>query len=489
MSQHDTSVSLRKQAAAGGRWTAVSAVASVTIQLLQLAVLGRLLQPTDFGQMAMMMVVIALANSIADFGVGNYLVQITNLSRQFFNRLFALSLVLSTVLFGVIAVTASWFAEYFDSPRLEEFLPWLGLVVVASAVSQVYFSALQRAFEFKVIAVGDVISAFLGLFISVGLALYGYGVWSLIGGQLVLSFTKAMIFYKPALISLQEAPLTCEGKIKNALRFGYFQLGERVLNFASWNLDKIIIGKLLGDGALGIYSVAYQLVMRPFVVLNPIFTRVSLPIFSKIKDDNVRLRSGYLHVVRIIALISFPVYLVIAIAAPAIVEVLLGAKWIEAAPVVSILCGLGFIFSLGNPIGSLILAKERAELGFYYNLIALLVFASAYYFGSAYGLTGVAISFVVAAGAIVYPLEIILRRQLVGMGVIEYFSAIKHHLMAATCPLLVYIYLSINKLMPSNISEQLIAGAGGAVFFAVYLWFTERALIRSTLALVLERKK
>ena len=489
MSQQDTSVSLRKQAAAGGRWTAISAVASVAIQLLQLAALGRLLEPTDFGLMAMMMVVIALATSIADFGMGNYLVQITTLSRQFFNRLFALSLVLSVVLFGVIVVSASWFAEYFDSPRLKEFLPWLGLVVVASAVSQVYFSVLQRAFKFKVIAVVDVISAFFGLFMSVGLALYGYGVWSLIGGQLALNFTKAVIFYKPVLIALQEVPPTCEGRIGYALRFGYFQLGERMLNFASWNLDKIIIGKMLGDGALGIYSVAYQLVMRPVAVFNPIFTRVSLPIFSKIKNDNVRLRSGYLDVVRIIALISFPVYLGIAIAAPAIVNILLGPKWVEAAPVVSILCGLGFIFSLGNPIGSLILAKGRAELGFYYNLLALFIYAAAYYVGSAYGLFGVAISFVIVAGAIIYPLEIILRWQLIGMGAIEYFSAIKHHLTGATLPLLFYIYFDINKLMPGNIAEQLMAGAGGAAFCVVYLWFTERALIRSTLALVSDRKK
>jgi lipopolysaccharide exporter len=484
MSQSSTTGSLRQQAAAGGRWTVMSAIASVVIQLMQLAALGRLLAPADFGLMAMMMVVIALATSIADFGVGNYIVQINVLSLRLFKRLFALSFLLSVMLSAIIAVIAPWVATYYGSPVLADLLPYLGLVVITSAGSQVYFSVLQRALKFQIIAVVDVFSASCGLVVSVGLAWYDYGVWSLIAGQLTLNIIKFICFFITASTALKEVPLACEGRIINAVRFGFFQLGERILNFAGWNLDKIIIGKILGDNMLGIYSVAYQLAMRPFSVLNPIFTRVSLPIFSKIKNDDARLRRGYLDVVRIIGLLSFPVYVGIAISAPAIVYILLGPQWSEAAPVVSILCGLGFIFSLGNPIGSLILAKGRADLGFYYNLFALLTYGIAFYFGSNYGLLGVAIAFVIAAGGILYPLEIFLRWKLVGMGATEYFSAIRNHFSGAALPLLVYIYLKANSAMSENLFNQLMAGAGGASFFIAYLWLTERALIKSTYALV-----
>lgn len=489
MAQQNATGSLRQQAATGGRWTAISAMASLVIQLMQLAALGRLLEPSDFGLMAMMMVVIALAASISDFGVGNYIVQVNILSLRLFKHLFALSFAMSVMLSAIIAFAAPWVASYYASPVLKDLLPYLGLVVITTAVSQVYFSVLQRALSFQIIAIVDVFSATCGLVVAVGLAWFGYGVWSLMGGQLAFSLSKALALFPVASTLLRNAPADCEGRIANALRFGYFQLGERILNFAGWNLDKIIIGKLLGHRDLGIYSVAYQLVMRPFSVLNPIFTRVSLPIFAKIKNDDARLRRGYLDVVRIIGLISFPVYLGIAIAAPAIVRILLGEQWGEAAPVVSVLCGLGFIFSLSNPIGSLILAKGRADLGFYYNLLALFVYGVAYYFGSNYGLSGVAIAFVVAAGGVIYPLEFFLRLKLVGMGFIEYFSAIKNHLIGAALPLLGYIYFRVNNSMSENLYYQLLAGAGGAGFFLAYLRLTERALLNSTYALfTLEEK-
>lgn len=487
MSQGNSTDSLRQQAARGGRWTAISAIANVTIQLMQLAALGRLLEPSDFGLMAMMMVVVALATSIADFGVGNYIVQISTLSMQFFRRLFALSLTLSIALSAVVAGAAPWFATYYGSPRLADLLPYLGLVIVTSAISQVYFAVLQRALRFRLIAIGDVVSASIGLVVSVGLAWFGYGVWSLIAGQLALNLGKAIMYYLPARTALKHAPSSCEERIVNALRFGYFQLGERILNFVGWNLDKIIIGKMLGATSLGIYSVAYQLVIRPFSVLNPIFTRVSLPVFSRIKEDDARLRRGYLDVLRVIALISFPVYIGISISAPAIVYILLGERWAAAAPLVSVLCGLGFVFSLGNPIGNLIVAKGRADLGFYWNLLALVVYAVAYFVGSSFGLFGVAVAFVFSAIGILYPLEIILRWKLVAMGVVEYFSAIKHLIAAAAMPLLFCFIFRFNDRVAERLFLQLLTGVGGVAFFVSYLWFTERMLIKSTVSLVFGR--
>jgi PST family polysaccharide transporter/lipopolysaccharide exporter len=489
MTQRKLSSSLRQQAAAGGKWTAFSAVAGVTIQLAQLAALGRLLEPADFGLMAMMMVVIGLAISLADFGVGNYIVQVGILSRQLFWRLFSLGIGLSLVLSVFIAIVASWVANYYQSPILRELLPWLGLLIVTSTASQIYFSLLQRALRFKVIAVLDILSAAVGMVVSIELAWFGYGVWSLIIGQIAVSAFKTILYIGFSVQVLMEVPVSCSGLVKAAMRFGYFQVGERILNFVGWNLDKVIIGKLLGERDLGIYSVAYQLMMRPFLVLNPIFTRVSLPIFSQIKNDDARLRKGYLEVIRTIALLSFPMYLGLAIAAPAIVEILMGSKWLAAAPVLSILCGLGLLFTLGNPIGTLILAKGRPDWAFYLNLLALVVYVAAFYLGSFFGILGVATAFLLAAGVFLFPVEFYLRWKLVGMTVDEYFVALKHHIAGAVLPLTVLIYFSVAHQMPQSLFYQLLAGFGGASSFMIYLWFTERELIKSTYALVLKRNE
>ncbi|OHE72203.1 MAG: hypothetical protein A2007_06005 [Verrucomicrobia bacterium GWC2_42_7] len=479
--------SLREKAVAGGKWTTLSAVTSVAIQLVQLAALGRLLQPSDFGLMAMMMVVIGIAISLADFGVGNYIVQVKTLSRQFFFRLFALGVAFSFILSVIIALSSPWVATYYQSQSLNDLLPWLGLVVITSTVNQIHFSVLQRNLKFQAIAIIDIFSAICGLIVTVSLAWFDYGIWSLVAGQLTLSSIKAVFYFETANKVLKDVPTVCEGRVIEALRFGYFQIGERLLNFVGWNLDKVIIGKLLGDRSLGVYSVAFQLMMRPFSVLNPIFTRVSLPLFSQIKNDNARLRRGYLQVVRTIALISFPMYLGLAIASPAIVGILLGEKWREAAPVFSILCGLGILFSLGNPIGTLILAKGRSDYAFFLNFLALIVYTAAYFVGSFFGILGVATAFLVAVCVFLYPVEFYLRWKLVGMTLEEYFSALKHHFQGLSLPLLIFIYCSFNKQMPQGNFYLLLSGLSGSVFFMVYLWYTERDLIKNTYALVFSR--
>ncbi len=103
--------SLRANAARGGKWTAISAAAGVSLQIAQLVVLARLLVPADFGLMAMMMLVIALANSIADFGLGNYLVQLDRLCRSSLNKLLSTVTALSLALTGMVAFSADVVAD------------------------------------------------------------------------------------------------------------------------------------------------------------------------------------------------------------------------------------------------------------------------------------------------------------------------------------------------------------------------------------------
>ena len=125
-------VSLRQRAASGGKWTGISAVTGIAIQLIQISALGRLLNPADFGLMAMMMVVIGLANSIADFGLGNYLVQAETLSRQLLTQFFLLGTTLAALLALTIALLADQVAIYYNSPALSSLLPWLALGVIVA---------------------------------------------------------------------------------------------------------------------------------------------------------------------------------------------------------------------------------------------------------------------------------------------------------------------------------------------------------------------
>ena len=481
-------VSLRQRAASGGKWTAASAIACVSLQLVQLATMGRLLKPADFGMMAMLMLLIGLANALADFGVGNFLVQIETLSRQLLHKLLTLGLLLSAFLALLLAISSELVASYYQTPALTALLPWLSLLVVSNTFGQFYFSLLQRFFQFKVISLVEIISTGVGFLATLGMALSDKGVWSLIVGQILMSTSKIILYYPSVHRIKHGLPENCSNRLSKALKFGAYQMGERLLNFFAWNLDKLIIGKLLGDSMLGVYSVAYQLMLRPFSVLNPIFTRVSLPIFSSIRNDDEYLASAYLKMVRIIALLSFPVYLFLCMASPAVIALLLGQQWRDAAVVFSILCVLGMFFSIGNPIGTLILAKGKPAWAFYFNLFSLFVYAIAFWIGCLFGISGVAWAFLASSVLFIYPLEFYLRYRLVGMSVRNYFIALRHIFLATIFPSLLFVLLKSFAVFPETYPLQIIFALSGGALFMSHLWFFENDLMKSTFWLIFSGK-
>lgn len=476
--------SLRQRAASGGKWTATSAVVAVSIQLLQLGLLGRLLNPTDFGLMAMMLVVLGLATSIADFGVGNYLVQAENLSRQLIRQFFFLATTLATLLALVVALLANPVATYYHSPQLSNLLPWFALVIVVTTVSQIQVSVLQRSFQFKSIAITEIVCSFATLLVTVALASAGYGVWSLIVGQISSGVCKVSFLYRGTHRALDHLPKSCQARFVDATHFGCFHVGERLVNFLSSNVDKVIIGHLLGPALLGQYSVAYQLMLRPISVINPIVTRVSLPIFSEIKHDNGRLCSGYLQILKMLALFTFPIYLGLAIGSDAVVSLLIGSQWSNAGPAFSILCISGMLISIGNPTGTLILAKNKPAWGFYVNFIALFVYGFAFWLGSAYGLEGVALALLLSKVALLSTLDVYLRWKLVGMTIGAYLYAMRHLFIAVAIPLGFYKVLQINELVARGSLLQLVYGMVGVLFFCAYLWIFEQPHLKSTYKLM-----
>lgn len=143
----------------------------------------------------------------------------------------------------------------------------------------------------------------------------------------------------------------------------------------------ILIGRFLGAEALGIYSLAYQIVTIPVLKINPIVTRVAFPVFAKSQRDHSMLREGFLSMTNMLALVSFPLLIGLAAVSDSFIEVVFGEKWLVAVPVLNILCIVGLLRVLMNPNGSILLAKGRADLAFYWDTGMLIVYGCALYAG------------------------------------------------------------------------------------------------------------
>jgi len=172
-------------------------------------------------------------------------------------------------------------------------------------------------------------------------------------------------------------------------------MGERAINYFNANIDNIIIGRFLGPAALGFYTLAYQISIFPLTKLNPVITKVMFPLFSKIQNDSIGFRDGYSKMVKYVALFSFPLMVGMFVVANEFILLFLGKKWVASILVLQILCIISLFKSLVNPIGTVLLAKGRADIGFYWNIIGTISVGAAVIIGVNWGITGVAIAILI----------------------------------------------------------------------------------------------
>lgn len=209
--------------------------------------------------------------------------------------------------------------------------------------------------------------------------------------------------------------------LKGYIGFGLYQMGERSVNYFNANLDYLLIGALLGAKSLGYYTLAYNLVLRPSSMINPTITKVAFPVFAKVKNNTDKLKKGYLKVIQLLSSVNFPMMVGLAAVAPLAVPVIFGEQWMPSIVLIQILTIVGLLQSINNPVGSLLLAKGRADLGFKWNVGLMITQIPGLYIGAKLGGTvGVAIAFAVLLGIYSIFIYIILIRTLIGPCLREY---------------------------------------------------------------------
>ncbi len=415
---------LRSQAYSAARWSAIATGLTFLLQLVQLAFLARLLSPAQFGLAAMAMLVLGLAQTLADLGLSNALVHRQTKDAQELTSIYWTAILASALLGLLSYALANPVAEFFNAEELKPIIRWGALLFPLTALGQPFFALHQQALRFAPIAWGESLGAVVGTCVAIGAGFSGQGTFSLVMGLLALTTIRSAIWIVTGLTHWVPGFGWQWSHVKPYLGFVSYQLGERGIGFLRGQTDKLLIGKLLGVQMLGHYNIAYQIVLRPIMLLNPIITRVAFPVFSRIQQDDERIRRGYLEAIEAIAFITTPLYFGLIATAPFLIPLFLGPGWNEAIVPLQVLCLLGMIIGIGNPIGSLLLAKGRVDWAFLFNILALVVYSGAVVIGKNWGLIGVAWGLVIACVTLLWPLDFWVRFRLIGMLPGEFFIKI-----------------------------------------------------------------
>jgi len=392
---------LGKEVASGAAWTAVSIVGRQILSIAALAVLARYVPPSAYGLLGMAQAVSNFLLLFRDMGTASALIQRRNVDEPLLASVFWLNIVLGVVLTGataLLAYPASWF---FREPQLVLVMQVVALTFLLSAVSMVHNALLNRDMQFRRLAVTELGGAMLGQVVAVSMAVSGYGVWSLIFGNLTsMAGNSALLWilrpwWPRAAASIES--------MRSIASYSLNLLGFLVVNYVSRNLDSLVVGRFLGRAALGHYQMAYTVMMYPIQNVTQVLGRVMLPTFSRMQDDNERFRSAYVRVTTVIALITFPMMLgLMAVAEPFVLTVV-GEQWRPIVPLLLVFCPIGLIQSVQSSIGYIYTAKGRTDWMFRWSLGAVMVIGPGFLLGLPWGINGVAAGYAVATALLIYP--------------------------------------------------------------------------------------
>ncbi|MGA7161821.1 MAG: MOP flippase family protein [Bacteroidota bacterium] len=417
-------MSLKSAAVSGAKWTTASSIAITLLQFLQVAILARLLSPSDFGLMGMIMVVLGFAQTYMDMGISNAIIHRQDTTRNQLSSLYWLNIFASVVIFAIILLISPLIVGFFREPKIASLLPWSALIFLITPIGQQFQILLQKELSFRVLTVIEVSSGVIGCVTAVSFALGGAGVFSLIAGQLANTAGRSFMLAAIGLKRWRPRLHFRTGDLQGYLKFGIYQMGDNSVNYLNSNLDKLLIGSLLGAQSLGYYSIAWNLAIQPVLRINPIVTRVAFPVFAKVQNNIDVLRKGYLNVLKVLSVINFPLLLGMAAIAPVLIPVVFGQKWLPAVGLLQILALVSLLRSIGNPVGSLLLAKGRPDLGFKWNLVLAVTQASGILIGVWIGaMKGVVIALFVLNICYLYPEYYILVWPLINCNFKEYLSS------------------------------------------------------------------
>ncbi|HEX8082720.1 MAG TPA: lipopolysaccharide biosynthesis protein [Solirubrobacteraceae bacterium] len=409
----------------GMAWSYGSYVGGRVLVLASTAALARLLTPEDFGLVALALTVMALLEAFADLGVGHALiVETEDAVEDRAETAFVFSIGMGVVLSGIVAALSPVAAAVFDEPRLIAITSVLGLNFLLRSFRSTPEALSRKAMQFRPITLADLADAVVRGALGIALAVAGAGVWALVAGYLVGTLARNVVIWR--LVPWRPRLKPDRAHLRQLLTFGGGLSLVSLLNAFIGTFDDLVVGRVLGTTALGLYVLGFRLPELLIINMSNVAGDVLFPAFASVGRE--ALARAYLTALRYTLMLGLPLAAALAVLAEPIVLTLFGDQWRETATVMQILTIYALGVTIGIPAGTVYKATGRAGV-----LLKLAVFRAALLAAGVlllvdYGIDAVAASQAAVAGLF----------SLIGLGLASRLLAVRpREIAAAIWPALV----------------------------------------------------
>ncbi len=341
-------------------WTFAQQFGNQVVGFVISIILARILLPAEFGLIAMIAVFVAVGNGLLDSGLSKSIMRDTEADKTDFSTVFLFNMLAGTIVYFTVYLSAPFIAAFYEQQVLTGVLRVYCLTFFFTAATSVHIAVFTRDMNFKIQTLMAIPSAIIGGAIGITLALYGFGVWSLVYSSLFNAFFSFIIIWKSSdwYPSLQFDRHRFVKHWNYGYKLGLADLLSRIFN----NLYLVVIGKFFSAALLGFYTRAESTKQLQISNIERALNKVSFPLFVKIKDDSTRLKSVFRKLLKMVLYIVSPALLISAALAEPLFRFLFTEKWLPAAPYFQVLCLGGLFLPLHSYNLSLLNIYGRSDL-------------------------------------------------------------------------------------------------------------------------------
>lgn len=372
------------------KWNSTATLVCTMLQILRLSILTFLLSKSDFGLIAIATMVISFTDVFSELGLTVALIHKQDITIKQYSSVFWLNVIMSVCMTLIVCSAAPFISSFYKEPLLQNVVSLLSLQILFNGFGKMFQTIKVKELKFDFISKIRILASLLGFFVTIILAYLNFGIYSLILGQLIqigfMQFVyaisgmqkKRILFY----FSLKE--------IKDIVRIGSFQLGSQILDFLSSKIDVMLIGRFFSMDDLGLYNIAKDLILKPFLLINGVSSTVFSSAFANFQDSLNMLKVYFLKLETFISFINVPVYTCLFVFSDIIVSILYSPEFFNVALYIRILSFTGLVCSITSQGGILQVSLGRTDIGLRWTIVRIFSSTGILYVTCMYSIMAVA---------------------------------------------------------------------------------------------------
>lgn len=453
-----------KKIVSGLKWTSIQYAVDTIFRFSIRLVLAKLLLPEQFGLIAMCSIFLAVADAASELGMSAALIQKKENkdAEVLYPTAFSAGVMWGILLFLIMSVIVAPLASnFYSEPLLRYLIPALSISILFKPFTMIQTVVLTRDMNFKKIGrILNISSLFAGI-LSILAAFLGWGVWALVMNAVLAPLISLPLFYIGSSWKLQFG--WDKRHFKEIFGFGAYSTITGVFSTVTYNVDNLMIGKLLGKSLLGSYTLSFSLTEQLRQIISSVLNKVMYPVFGQNQDNKVKLRDYFINIVNINAIVIYPLMGFLVIFSKEIIVQFFGEKWAEAVIPLQILAIAMMVHLLVNSFTSLVrgLGKPNLEMKIIMGLTLGILIPGLYIGISYYGIVGASYAVLLNKIALVIVGAIVLKRE-IDLQIVDLFKAIIKPVISVVLSGMIIYFLKC------HFDSILMIVVLGVLFFGIY---------------------